>query len=130
MKRALKLKVAGAAAGFALTLLTLGIARSQNPDANVPGEQVVQVTAQRFHYSPNVIELKANTPARLEFTALDFTHGFSVPDLDIRADLPQGKVTVIHLKPLKPGVYEFLCDNFCGSGHEEMGAKIVVKDPA
>jgi heme/copper-type cytochrome/quinol oxidase subunit 2 len=26
------------------------------------------------------------------------------------------------------GVYEFLCDNFCGSDHEEMSGRIVVRE--
>ena len=39
-----------------------------------------------------------------------------------------GKTTVIRFTPEKAGVYDFLCDNFCGSGHEEMNGRIVVKD--
>jgi heme/copper-type cytochrome/quinol oxidase subunit 2 len=29
---------------------------------------------------------------------------------------------------LAPEYYDFLCDNFCGSGHEEMNGTIVVSD--
>ena len=91
-------------------------------------ERVIKIVAKRFAYKPNEIVLKTGQPVRLEFTALDFVHGFKIPDLNIRADLPPGRVTVIRLTPQKAGVYDFLCDNFCGSGHEEMSGKIIVED--
>ena len=91
-------------------------------------QQVVKVVAKRFVYTPGEIVLKKGVPAVLEFTSLDFVHGFKIPDLDLRADLPPGKVTVVRFTPEKAGVYAFLCDNFCGSGHEEMNGRIVVKE--
>ncbi|MBI3525501.1 MAG: cytochrome c oxidase subunit II [Betaproteobacteria bacterium] len=109
-----------------LALVSIGAAHSAAPKTGK--ERVVKVVAKRFIYTPNEIILKAGVPARLEFTSLDFVHGFKVPDLDIRVDLPPGKVTTVHLTPQKAGVYDFLCDNFCGVGHEEMSGKIIVKD--
>lgn len=91
-------------------------------------ERVIKVVAQRFSYTPSEIILKTGEPVRLEFTSLDFVHGFKIPDLNIRADLPPGQVTVIHLMPKKAGVYEFICDNFCGAEHEDMHGKIIVQD--
>ena len=55
--------------------------------------QVVKLVAQRFHYTPGEIRVKAGQPVVLEFTSLDFVHGFSMPDLHVRADLPPGVVT-------------------------------------
>ena len=91
-------------------------------------ERVIKIVAQRSFYTPNEIVLKTGQPVRLEFTSLDFVHGFKIPDLNIRADLPPGRITNIRLTPQKAGSYDFLCDNFCGSGHEEMSGKIIVKD--
>ncbi|MCX7165791.1 MAG: cytochrome c oxidase subunit II [Rhodocyclales bacterium] len=110
----------------AIGLVTIGVAHSA---ASLPvKERVIKIVAQRFSYTPAEIVLKAGEPARLEFTSRDFVHGFRVPDLDIRADLPPGQVTIVRLTPQKAGVYDFLCDNFCGAGHEEMSGKIIVKD--
>ncbi len=89
-------------------------------------ETVVKVVAQRFHYEPSEIALKAGQTAVLEFTSLDFIHGFKIPDLNLRADLPPGRVTKVRVKFDDPGVYAFLCDNFCGDNHEEMAGKFVV----
>ncbi|MBF0747587.1 cupredoxin domain-containing protein, partial [Gemella sp. 19428wG2_WT2a] len=67
-------------------------------------------------------------PVVLAFTAVDFIHGFFIPDLKIRADLLPGQLTQVRLTPGKAGEYAFLCDNFCGSGHEEMNGKIIVTE--
>ena len=90
-------------------------------------ERVIKIVAQRYSYSPAEIVLKKGEPVVLEFTSLDFVHGFKIPDLNIRADLPPGKLTRVRIAPEKEGAYDFLCDNFCGSGHEEMSGRILVK---
>jgi cytochrome c oxidase subunit 2 len=89
---------------------------------------VVHVTAKRFSYDPSEIRLKKGVPVTLEFTSLDRDHGFKVPQLGIRADIVAGQTTRVDLVPDKAGKFDFLCDNFCGSGHEEMDGEIVVTE--
>jgi cytochrome c oxidase subunit 2 len=90
------------------------------------GPRVIAVTAQRFSYTPNEIVVKRGEPVVLAFTSKDFTHGFTIPDLNLRADLPPGKVTRVSFTPESAGTFDFLCDNFCGAGHEEMSGKLIV----
>ena len=91
-------------------------------------ERLIKIQAKKFRYTPNKIILKTGQPVVLEFTSVDFIHGFNIPDLNIRADLPPGQLTKVRFTPDKAGEYDFLCDNFCGTGHEEMSGKIIVKD--
>ncbi len=91
-------------------------------------EQVLQITAKRFVYSPKDISVKKGHPVVLEFTSLDRLHGFNCPDLGIRTDIPPGKVTKLRFVPQKVGTFLFHCDNFCGSGHEGMTGTITVKE--
>jgi cytochrome c oxidase subunit 2 len=102
------------------------LARGAAGDSNEA--RVVRIVAQRFSYTPNRITLKRGQAAVLQFTSMDFVHGFNVPDLHVRADLPPGKVTLVHITPQKAGVYDMLCDNFCGAKHEEMNGQIIVVD--
>jgi cytochrome c oxidase subunit 2 len=90
-------------------------------------ERVIKIEARKFRFAPNVIELKKGEAVVLELTALDFPHGFSIPELKVRADLVMGKTVQVRLKPEDAGQFGFLCDNFCGSGHEEMAGTIIVK---
>ncbi len=89
-------------------------------------QQVIQITAKRFEYSPKEITLKKGVPVALEFTSLDRTHGFNCPGLGIRMDIRPGKVNRLQFVPDKVGTFPFHCDNFCGSGHEGMGGTITV----
>jgi cytochrome c oxidase subunit 2 len=91
-------------------------------------EQVVQITAKKFEYSPKDITVKKGVPVVLEFTSLDRLHGFSCPDLGIRSDIPPNKVTRLRFVPEKAGTFPFHCDNFCGGGHEGMTGTIIVKE--
>ena len=88
--------------------------------------QMVKVVAQRFNFTPSEIMLKSGQPTLLEITSLDYIHGFNVPALGIRTNLLPGPPTKVTLKPLAPGRSDFLCDNFCGGGHEDMNGTIVV----
>jgi cytochrome c oxidase subunit II len=91
-------------------------------------EQVIQITAKRFVYSPKDIIVKKGIPVVLEFTSLDRLHGFTCPGLGIRTDIPPQKVTELRFVPQKVGTFPFHCDNFCGSGHEGMTGTITVTE--
>ncbi|PFH10780.1 cytochrome c oxidase subunit 2 [Collimonas sp. PA-H2] len=115
----------GAAYGIG-ALLSGAVISAQGQAKAVAKERVIKIQAKKFVYTPNQIVLKKGEPVVLEFTSVDFVHGFKIPDMNIRADLPPGRVTQVRLTPDKAGEYDFLCDNFCGSGHEEMSGKITV----
>jgi cytochrome c oxidase subunit 2 len=91
-------------------------------------EQVIQITAKRFEYSPNNITLKKGIPVVLEFTSLDRLHGFNCPGLGIRSDIFPDKKTRLRFTPDKVGAFPFHCDNFCGDGHEGMTGTITIEE--
>ena len=88
--------------------------------------QVIRVEAVKFEFRPDKIELKAGVPVVLEIVATEVHMGFSAPGLGLQADLPVGKPVRLELAPARAGDYEFSCDVFCGSGHEDMGGVIKV----
>ena len=63
-------------------------------------------------YSPNVIRTRSGQPVRLVFDRQEnsgCSEEIVLPDFGIRKFLPPFQKTVIHLKPDKPGSYEFTC---------------------
>jgi cytochrome c oxidase subunit 2 len=52
--------------------------------------------------------------------------GFYAKELNASAEIVPGKVTPLRLVPDKTGSFDFICDVFCGDGHEDMGGKIHV----
>ena len=111
----------GALAGYFLIFISSYLIAAEN-------EQVIQIKAKRFEYSPKEITLKKGVPVVLEFTSLDRVHGFTCPSLGIRMDIRPGKANRLRFVPDKVGTFPFHCDNFCGSGHEGMRGMITVTE--
>ena len=105
-------------------LLMAAVGTGVGVHAQAPRE--IEIVAQRFKFTPAEIPLKAGEPVVLLLRSLDFAHGFFVPDLDLRTDLMPGRVTRLALTPKNPGRLAFLCDNFCGDGHEGMDGHFIV----
>jgi cytochrome c oxidase subunit II len=125
MKRVVTPLVAGTAASALILFLSLTQIRSGNAQAP---ERIIKITAHKFAYEPDRIDLKLGEPVVLELTSKDVTHGFKIPDLGLRADLEPGETARVRLVPEKAGTFEFYCDNFCGIDHENMSATIVVHE--
>ena len=94
--------------------------------ASAQQEPVVRILARRFTYSPDKITLTRGVPVVLALESADVLMGFSVPDFGVRADIIPGQVTRVRIVADKSGTFPFLCDIFCGSGHESMSGTITV----
>jgi cytochrome c oxidase subunit 2 len=114
------------AAASVVTIASLGAyVAAQSAE---PKEKVIKITAKKFNYTPGTVTLKKGVPVILEFRSQDVLMGFNLPDFNVRADIVPGKATRLNLTPDKTGTFVFLCDVFCGTGHEEMNGKLVVVD--
>ena len=89
-------------------------------------EDVIHVTARRFVFLPNEITLKLGVPVSLELVSADVVMGFNLPDFKLRTDIIPGQVARLRLLPRRTGTFTFLCDVFCGDGHEGMNGRITV----
>ncbi len=118
------------ARGFNLLLMSVvlvlgGVATSAWVAAQ-PKEPVIRVSAKKFAFTPDTLTLKRGVPVILEFTTEDVLMGFNVPDLGLRADIIPGQTTRLRIVPDRVGKFTFICDIFCGTGHEEMTGVITV----
>jgi cytochrome c oxidase subunit 2 len=89
-------------------------------------EKVIRVSARKFIFTPSEIALKKGEPVVFELTTQDVFMGFNLPEFKTRSDIVPGKVMRMPLTPDRAGTFTFLCDVFCGDGHESMSGKIVV----
>jgi cytochrome c oxidase subunit 2 len=85
-----------------------------------PKPRIIRISARKFTYEPAELTLKLNEPVIFQLTTLDVVMGFSVPDFATRATIIPGQMTEVRMTPTKIGEFTFLCDVFCGSGHENM----------
>lgn len=110
---------------FAALVLALALAVSASASEE---PRVIKVTAKKFEFTPPEIHVRRGEHVVLELTSLDRKHGFKLPELGIRTEVPPGGTVRVELTAEKPGRFPFACDVFCGDGHEDMTGTVVV-DP-
>jgi cytochrome c oxidase subunit 2 len=86
----------------------------------------------KFAYAgggPNAIgtlHVPEGRPVRLLMTSRDVIHSFYVPDFRIKQDVLPGRYTETWFEATKPGRYQVLCAEYCGTWHSQMWGEIVV----
>ena len=88
--------------------------------------RTIKVVAKKFVYVPDRIEVKRGDTVVLQLTAPEVPMGFNLPDFKVRTDVIPGQVATVQFTADKAGSFTFLCDVFCGQGHEDMSGTLVV----
>jgi cytochrome c oxidase subunit 2 len=109
-----------AAAGGLATLVARGAAESG------AAERVIPVVARKFVFIPGEIAVKRGERVVLEFTAPEVVMGFFCADLNLRTMIIPGQVARVPWTADRAGRFDFICDVFCGDGHEGMMGHLVV----
>ena len=92
------------------------------------GPRVIAVSVKKFEFSVKEITARKGEPVIIELTSEDRVHGFALPAYGVRVDVVPGTTTRVALTPDRTGTFDFLCDVFCGDGHEDVTGTLVVRD--
>lgn len=85
------------------------------------------VTAKSWAFDPEVITVKQGDKVRLKIKSIDVTHGFALPDFNVKIDLVPNKEETVEFTADKKGEFTFFCSVMCGEGHRDMNGKLVVE---
>jgi cytochrome c oxidase subunit II len=103
-----------------------------------PDSQEVYVTGKqwmwRFAYpdgrgSVGVLYIPAGRPIKAVLTSRDVIHSFYIPEFRIKQDAIPGRYTVVWFQAIRPGTYQLLCTEYCGTGHSTMRGEVVALSP-
>ena len=83
----------------------------------------LKVSASNFEYDEKEYVVKAGEEVTISLSSVDGYHGLSIDEFGVNIQ-GQGKATFI---PDKPGKYKIHCNVYCGHGHEQMTATLVVR---
>jgi cytochrome c oxidase subunit II len=93
-----------------------------------PEPRVVEVVARKFAFDPARIEVSEGETVRLMVRSADGVHGVGIKKFKVAEEVPRGGTPVmIEFTATAVGEFEILCSEYCGKGHEEMAAKLVVR---
>jgi cytochrome c oxidase subunit 2 len=80
---------------------------------------------------PDEMHLPVGVPVTLNVTSSDVIHSFWVPAMRLKTDMVPGLVTTITFTPIRPGTYQIICTQFCGTEHSLMNKqRLVIEDRA
>ncbi len=104
----------------------------RTPPADAPE---IVVTARQWMYQfkypdgrqeVNEVRVPVGKPVKFIMTSQDVLHGFFLPSFRVMQDILPGRYTSLWIQPLKEGKYDIFCTQYCGTGHSEMRATLVV----
>ena len=90
--------------------------------------RVIAVKARRYEFDPSPIVVRSGEKVRLEVTSEDVTHGIEIQGHDINKKLPPVQTATVPFPPSDPGTYHTHCSKYCGPGHEDMHAELIVRE--
>ena len=76
----------------------------------------------------NELHLPVHRPVRLIMASQDVIHSFFIPALRLKRDVVPGRYQDMWFEVDKPGIFQLLCAEFCGTDHSRMSGRIVVLD--
>jgi heme/copper-type cytochrome/quinol oxidase subunit 2 len=110
---------------FALAVWPLLLSAGSPAQTSEP--QKVTISAHKFAFQPDRIEVKAGQPVEISLVSEDTKHGFSCKGLGVDGVVFDKKHPgTVTFTPAKAGTYPFKCAHFCGLGHSKMKGEIVV----
>ncbi len=92
-----------------------------------PGAYEAYYVAQIFSFTPRSIAVPVGSRVTFYVTSSDVEHGFSVPETGVNTMVTPGWVSSVAHTFKHAGTYLLVCNEYCGSGHQLMAAKIEVK---
>lgn len=93
---------------------------------NADGSINVVMVAARYGFFPPVIEVPEDTPITFRMASADVLHGVHVPQTNVTSMIVPGYVSQVTTSIPNPGQYSFLCNEYCGLGHDQMWSRLKV----
>lgn len=83
----------------------------------------IKITAVNFSYNQKTYVVQSGKKVTISFSSKEGYHGLSIEEFGVNIT-GEGKATFV---PDKPGKYKIHCNVYCGKGHEEMTATLIVQ---
>jgi cytochrome c oxidase subunit 2 len=93
---------------------------------NGDGTLTVTMVAARYGFFPPVIDVPVDTEVKFRIASADVLHGVHVPYTNAASMIVPGYVSEFTTTFPKTGKFSFLCNEYCGLGHDSMWSRLNV----
>ncbi len=90
----------------------------------------VHAVAQMWQFQPAQIYIPVGSTVDFYLTSKDVVHGFNIFEKNVNMMAVYGGVNKTTVKFDEPGVYKITCHEYCGIGHHNMQAEVIVNNPS
>ena len=88
----------------------------------------VYMVATMWQFEPSDIYIPTGSEVDFFVTSKDVVHGFNIYQKNVNLMAVYGNINKSTVKFDKPGVYTITCHEYCGVGHQNMQAQVIVND--
>lgn len=89
----------------------------------------VFAVAQMWSFQPSEIYIPVGSEVDFFLSSKDVVHGFNIAEKNVNMMAVYGNINKTTVKFEKPGVYDIVCHEYCGTGHQNMKAQVIVNYP-
>lgn len=100
---------------------------SQPPERDPAGRRTFTVTARKYVFEPEVIDVRRYDIVRLTITSADITHSFTVDAYRIQKRIPAGESVTFEFRADEVGRFPFYCSMRTDSGCADMRGELIVR---
>jgi cytochrome c oxidase subunit 2 len=91
------------------------------------GTLTVALRAEFYVFRPEVVRVPAGRRIRFRITTPDVLHGFQIVGTNVNLTVAPGYVSEATASFAEPGRYLVVCNEYCGLGHHNMQATLIVE---
>ncbi|MBX2997712.1 MAG: cytochrome c oxidase subunit II [Caldilineaceae bacterium] len=92
-----------------------------------PGKYEAYILSQIWSFVPNEMRVPVGSEVTFYVTSRDVQHGFKIVDTNINMMVLPGQVAKLKTTFARPGTYNIICHEYCGTLHHTMYAQIIVE---
>jgi cytochrome c oxidase subunit 2 len=89
----------------------------------------VFAVASMWQFEPAEIYIPVGSEVDFFLTSKDVVHGFNIAEKNVNMMAVYGAINKTTVRFEKPGVYDIICHEYCGVGHQNMRAQVIVNYP-
>lgn len=92
-----------------------------------PKEYKAVMVGRMFTFQPGRMEIPVGSTVHFQITSPDVVHGFEIAGTNVNMMVVPGHINRATYTFDRPGEYLIVCNEYCGTGHQVMSGKIIVK---
>jgi cytochrome c oxidase subunit 2 len=108
-------------------LALCGVVPLAQPEGDVAGRRQFTLTARKFEFEPEIIDVRRNDIVRLTITSTDIDHSFTIDAYRIQKRIPAGGSVTLEFRADEVGRFPFYCSMRIDPGCEDMSGELIVR---